>query len=298
MKKHNIKYIQTRSDELFNNEYTLLGEYKGMNKKCETLHKKCGFIWDMNINNHLNDKKGCPNCYGNTKLTIYKVQKMSDDLFNNEYQIIDFISTRDISNILHKKCGNIFNTKISSHIYNKTGCPYCAGNKRLSIDYIKEKIDDEYVLLSDIYINNCTPLKFKHKQCQNIFETSISNFIKSKQRCPYCFKSISIGEKKINDFLDEKNINYQIHYNGFDCRDIKKLSFDFYLPDYNICIEYDGEQHFKPIEFFGGLEKFNKQGNHDNIKTLYCLKNNIKLIRISYFDDINEILRKFLVRHN
>lgn len=73
-----------------------------------------------------------------------------------------------------------------------------------------------------------------------------------------------------------------------DCKDKTYLPFDFYLPDYNCCIEYDGEQHFhipknKASTFFT-KEKIDLIQKHDNIKTEYCKNNNIKLIRIPYTD--------------
>ena len=61
-----------------------------------------------------------------------------------------------------------------------------------------------------------------------------------------------------------------------------------------VCIEYDGIQHFEPIERFGGKEEFSRTKIRDNIKTQYCKDNNIKLIRIPYwdFDNIEMILKK------
>ena len=73
----------------------------------------------------------------------------------------------------------------------------------------------------------------------------------------------------------------------------KMLPFDFYLTDYNACIEYDGEQHYNPIVFFGGEEKLEKTIYRDKIKTDYCLANNIKLLRIRYDDDITKSLENF-----
>lgn len=77
------------------------------------------------------------------------------------------------------------------------------------------------------------------------------------------------------------------------------LPFDFYLPEYNLCIEYDGEQHFKPVDFANkGREWADKQfeirRTCDEIKTEYCKKNNIKLLRIPYFKNIEEELNIFL----
>ena len=48
--------------------------------------------------------------------------------------------------------------------------------------------------------------------------------------------------------------------------------FDFYLPNINTCIEYDGEQHFLPVEYFGGEDAFNRQVTYDNIKNEWCKK--------------------------
>ena len=62
------------------------------------------------------------------------------------------------------------------------------------------------------------------------------------------------------------------------------ISFDFYLPDYNLCIEYDGEQHNKIIKYWGDFDGLKDRQKKDNIKNDFCKKNNIKLIRISYLE--------------
>jgi very-short-patch-repair endonuclease len=66
------------------------------------------------------------------------------------------------------------------------------------------------------------------------------------------------------------------------------LPFDFYLPKYRIAIEFDGKQHFEPLEFFGGIQSFEKLKLNDKIKSDYCEDNYINLIRIKY-DQINII---------
>ena len=74
------------------------------------------------------------------------------------------------------------------------------------------------------------------------------------------------------------------------------MLFDFYLPNFNLCIEYDGLQHFKSVKYWGGIEGFKKLKKHDKIKNKFCKSNNIKLLRIKYtkFNKIEEILTKFL----
>ena len=102
--------------------------------------------------------------------------------------------------------------------------------------------------------------------------------------CPICQESK--GENKIRLFLKSNNIIFISQKKFKDCKNIQKLPFDFYLPDYNTCIEFDGIQHYKPINYFGGVKRLKYQIFCDNIKSKYCLKNNIELIRIKYDQDI------------
>lgn len=109
--------------------------------------------------------------------------------------------------------------------------------------------------------------------------------------------SKSHGERSITKWLEDNTIEFIPQYRFDNCRDVEPLPFDFYLPEHNICIEYDGEQHFKPVNFGGvsderAMINFNKTQEHDAIKNNYCKHNNIMLVRISYLDknNIDDIL--------
>ena len=95
--------------------------------------------------------------------------------------------------------------------------------------------------------------------------------------CPYCKQSHI--EKEIENIFEELNIKFE-YEKKFEWLDYKSL--DFYLPDYNIAIECQGEQHFKPIEYFGGDERFRDDIKRDKEKNRLCKDNNIDLIY--YFD--------------
>jgi very-short-patch-repair endonuclease len=84
------------------------------------------------------------------------------------------------------------------------------------------------------------------------------------------------------------DINYIRQQKFKDCRYKNPLSFDFYLPDHNICIEFDGKQHYIPNERFGGLDEFKNTKIRDDIKNKWCSNNNIELIRIKY-NQVNKI---------
>lgn len=111
---------------------------------------------------------------------------------------------------------------------------------------------------------------------------------------PRC--SISTGEKSIRSWLIENDIKFIPEYTFIDCRDQRVLPFDFYLPDKNTIIEYDGKQHFEKNDYWGGESALRIVQHHDRIKNNYCSSNNINLIRIPYWDfkNIPMILSKEL----
>ena len=114
--------------------------------------------------------------------------------------------------------------------------------------------------------------------------------IKSKAGCPVCKQSK--GEKAISDFLKENNINYEQQKRFKDCKNQKPLPFDFYLPGYNLCIEYQGEQHFNKTAFLKKDEDFKKAQKRDEIKRNWCSKpENPNLLEIRYDEDVYKVLK-------
>ena len=179
-------------------------------------------------------------------------------------------------------------------------CPKCgikhrADMARNDYEYVKGYIESYgYKLLSSKYINNSEKLKI---QCNkgHIFYMKFNNF-KTGNRCLICEQSS--GESEINKFLENNNFNFISQYRFKDCKFKYALPFDFYLPNYNCCIEFDGEQHYEIVKHFGGLNGFIERKIRDTIKTEYCKNNNIKLIRIPYWEinNIETILTKELIK--
>jgi len=188
-----------------------------------------------------------------------------DKVYWYEYNDIKNNRTRDICT----KCSNILNPK----------------NIKYNLDDIKEIFKKEGCkLLSNKYKRNDELLKYRCS-CGNISKIRLANFLLG-QRCG-CDRSK--GEKVIKNWLINNNIKYISQKRFNDCRDIRPLSFDFYLSNYNTCIEYDGKQHFKPVRFNGMNLKearlqFNETVKKDKIKNNYCKYKNIDLIRIPYWN--------------
>lgn len=127
----------------------------------------------------------------------------------------------------------------------------------------------------------------KYCETNHIHKVSSKDILKTKA-CKRCQVKTQRGPSKIIALLEKNNIQYKREYTFQDCKDKRELPFDFYLPNYNTLIEYDGEQHFYPIEAFGGEKDFLIRQKHDAMKNAYCLQNKITLIRIPYthLDDI------------
>lgn len=187
------------------------------------------------------------------------------------------------------------------------GCPSCAHQKRneeykLSIVEVEKRINQFGGVLKnkECYVNNSIKnLEILCPECKNeIIITSLKHFIQHNgQVCNCCLIKGSKGERKIKSYLESNDIVYEQEKWFDDCRDINPLPFDFYLPDYKIAIEFDGEQHYKDGHF--KHSKLNYVQLHDTIKNNYCKSNNIKLIRIPYwdFDDIESILHREIISH-
>lgn len=107
-----------------------------------------------------------------------------------------------------------------------------------------------------------------------------------------CGCVLSFPEEYIASLLAENNIEFEKQKSFPNLRYKNPLRFDFYLPNKNMVIEYNGEQHYRPVEYFGGEAALEIVKKRDMIKCDYCIENNIGLLIIRYDEDIKEILIK------
>lgn len=129
--------------------------------------------------------------------------------------------------------------------------------------------------------------------CGNVFTTSFSNYSRyGVNTCYSCSCKESSGEQRIREFLELNNIDFVQEKRFDDCRNIKPLPFDFYLPKNNLIIEFDGRQHYEDV----GYGNHKTTVEHDMIKNQYCKNNNISLLRIPYWEgnNIENIISKQL----
>lgn len=137
--------------------------------------------------------------------------------------------------------------------------------------------------------------------CGNIILVSTSNLTREKETTVSCGCAKSKGEEKITSLLLEIQIPFITQKRFDSCvfpETNRQLVFDFYLPEQNILIEYDGEQHFHEVR----NDRYGYKGivARDNFKNQWCKENNIRLIRIPYteYDNINCNYLKAIIKEN
>lgn len=217
--------------------------------------------------------------------------KYKNDIIVKKIIILEnYVNMR--SKIKHQclNCLDIFITSPKSVINSITGCPSCSG-KIHSIDKYKSLLPKNIELLSTEYIGSQYKHNHKCLDCNSEFYTKPNYILHINTNCPIC--SSSKGERIISDFFKSIKLDYNREFvvNIFG----KNLRFDFYISSLDLFIEYDGIQHNKEVEFFGGEKSFLKRIEYDEMKDNWCFENNKTLLRISHNDDILGILKDIFI---
>jgi len=274
-------------------------DYNGANKNVTIICPKHG-PFPQTPSNHLKGY-GCSSCGDNMKSTedfIRDAKKVHGDKY--DYSEVDYKGGNKKVTIICPKHGP-FRPTAQSHL-NGIKCRKCS-SEELSVKKTKSLEDfiedarkvhgDKYDYSNVDYKNSNTNINIICKKHDFEFPQTPANHLKGNG-CPICAESK--GEKYVANILNNRNITYVRQKRFKDCKGFcKTLSFDFYLPDYNILIEYDGRQHFEPINKWGGNDSLKKQQMYDTIKNEYAKRNNIKLIRIPYtlpLKDVYDLLTR------
>lgn len=243
-------------------------------------------------------KHGCTYCSGRHKTS----QDMSLEINNNTYTIIsDYIGFEKQIICKCNICNNIWTTTPAS-LYQGCACPECGKIKRsksrtktqeqFEIDLNKA---NPFISVIGKYIGAHKKVKCKCKKCDNEWYAIPSNLLNNSASCPRC--NLSSGERKMLTILDDMNIKYIPQYSFNDCKNVFPLRFDAFDVENNVGFEYNGEQHYQPINMssktYNSKEEFEKTINRDRIKYKYCKDNNIPLIIIPYWEKDN--MRNFIL---
>ena len=255
-------------------------------------------VFEQKPNNHLNGQ-GCLECgkiksknknRKNNSYFIGKAIKIHGNKY--DYSKVNYIGADNYVDIICPIHG-VFSQHANSHLSGRN-CPKCVGGiKKTKNEFIlnaKKIHKDKYDYSLVEYVNAKTNVNIICS-IHGIFKQTPSKHL-CGHGCTICNESK--GEKEISDYLLNKSINFEREKKFIDCKGKRHmLSFDFYLPEYKTLIEFDGKQHYIPVNFYGcsnekALKTFFDLKKNDEIKNNFTKLNNYNLLRIK-FDQINKI---------
>jgi hypothetical protein len=267
--------FEKRGDNLLSEKYK--DNRTHLDYICGKCDEKCSITYNNYQKGH-----GCPHCARNKKLTLEFVKetfkKRGDILLSKHY-----INARTK---LQYKCGNcdekcsiIFDSYRRGH-----GCGNCAGNKKLTLDFVKETFEKRGdILLSKDYINTKTILEYICGKCGDNCSITYSHY-KQGNGCPHCCKS---RPEKLTREIFERIM-------GSDFSSVRpdflknpetgrNLELDGYNENLKLAFEYNGKQHYQFTKHFHETEdNFKKQRERDEFKYKRCIEMGITLISVPY----------------
>ena len=249
-------------------------------------------FFEQTPHSHISMKTGCPKCgVLNTTKKNQIGWEAVHDLFlaahGNKYEY-DQSTFADVSSKMKIKCTlhGWFTQKPFVH-YGGSGCIKCAftenGEQRqINFDeFVSRSIQkhgNKYKYTKNNYTDIFTPIEIECPKHGFFYQSPRNHY-----RGSGCHKCISSrGETLVRVILEQQNIKFEEQKTFADLTHKNKLRCDFYLPDYNTVIEYNGLQHYEPISIFGGIEALIQTQNRDVIKYNYLEANNINLVIIRY----------------
>jgi len=299
---------------LYNGTLILDSTYIRRSEKVKVRCAQCGFSWEVLPGNLMCGRK-CPMCNPSSHALLNarhsSFQHKTTEQFSKEVTEI----TKGSISLVGKYEGSGTKTSFHCNIHNtyfsmtptsflrvNYRCPKCKyehsslTQRKSDYDFRKE-LDVEHngeIVALDQYRGTHTKIRFRCQVCGCIFKTE-PNAILRLSGCPSCAEPK--GESAIESFLKAYNISY-IRQKSFDRVKSKKLlRYDFYVPSLNLLIEYDGAQHYRAVEFFGGKKALYSQKKRDAIKDKYAIDSGIHLVRITYvvpYDMVGNALDKYL----
>ena len=269
-------------------------KYINNNTKVEIICPRHGSFWQIPRNHFVGI--GCPKC-GQGTMTREEFFAKAAELYGDrfDYSKTEFNGISKDIKIVCKRCGKELTVNARAHL--ESGyCYLCGEHHTLSQEEFLERAKaihgEKYDYSLAEYAGIDGKVHLVCKKCGKDFWQTAYNHLNGCG-CPRC-KS-SVGEKKVAEYLTEHSISFETQKRFDTCKNKRSLPFDFYLPDHNLCIEYQGVQHFRPVKDFGGEESYRMTKKNDEIKSEWCSRpENPNLLTISYIEDVNEVLNKAL----
>ncbi len=212
--------------------------------------------------------------------------------------------TKKLVKLKCEKCDLTFEIILGNLIYHQGSCPNCKFYPTLTNESANQRLEDRNIELIGNIKTSRSKVEFKCKKCFYRWVAVINDVLTHFSGCPKCAKQPLYNQKNTQKYLIELfpntkimpsyQIKEKIYSNGKKIRNWIFVDFRFVLNNKEIFVEYNGIQHYKPIEKFGGDKNYKKQKVRDNWLRKYCETNDIKLIEIDGRKFSNEKIKEYL----
>ena len=281
-----------------NSNIQVLGSYVNSKTKICFKCNICEHEW-FAIPTSVLDGTGCPSCAGNIKLTHEEFVNRLNKKKPNIAILGKYVNCKTKVLCRCKICNYEWETTPFVLNKEKHGCPSCANVARKSHDSFIEELNgvNPNIEIKSTYKSIKSKILCECRICKHQWYSTGDALLRDRG-CPKCYKSK--GEEKIETFLTQNNIEYTSQKTFQELVGVNNglLRFDFYLPTYNIAIEYQGQFHDGNTN--GNIQtetELQIQQEHDNRKREYAKHHNIELLEIWYWDykNIEQILESRLL---
>ena len=237
------------------------------------------------------------------KLTHEQFLDRMKKVHGDKYTVIGTYTLSNIAvEIRHNACGRTWHPKPNVLLQDNTGCPHCNIERARAmfskthdqfVSEVRDAVGDEYRVIGT-YVNNREKVKIEHAECGHSWQILPNNFLKTNgNRCPKCRTKTSRTAKRIESVIKDCGVTYELEKTFKGCKLQKLLPFDFYLPEYSLLIEYDGEMHDRPWQSKDKKvveRKLKLTRLRDKTKDDFATANGYTLVRIRYDEDLEEVL--------
>lgn len=278
--------------------------YVNKRTKFELICKNHGSFltsWDQVLRGQGCSICGKSNAAVNRRISFEDFLSNANKIHSSKYKY-DKSSYRKISDHVRIKCPKHgwFEQRADAHIRQVQGCPECGfisqGDKRrMPVSEFIEKANKvhtgKYSYLKVHFNSNRDIVEIKCKKHGYFFQSATNHLTGSG--CPDC--NNSKGENKVKQILTSKVIEFIQQKTFKDLKHHAMLKCDFYLPSYEVVIEFNGRQHYQEVKAFGGKKGFEETKFRDQLKRDFLASKGIKLLEIHYLDkEIDKTISSFL----
>lgn len=259
----------------------------------------CGTVKEVRLSYLVNNKVKDCGCEHQNRLKEKLINKYSH-LINtkiNGWTILEIMPSNEKHNYTYAickcQCGTVKEVKLSYITNGRSKDCGCGRKETMKEILTKNLVGQRFgkLVVSEMLEQRNKNGRIVYKcKCDCGNEVNVLGNSLTTYHTLSCGCLVSYWNMYIQQFLDKNKIEYKPEYTIFIGDDYYR--YDFYLPQYNLFIEYDGQQHYEPVRFYGNnieenMKIFQKVQEHDKIKNKYCEENNIHLLRIPYWETKN-----------